>query len=74
MDRSGGPTLEPTLVEWLRAREETHRHLASATPPVGDLWVQQLADLLATERSWQDQYTALIALGAPKGRFPSSNR
>jgi hypothetical protein len=74
VDKSGGPTLEPTLVEWRRAREETHRHLAAATLPVDDSWVQQLADLLATERSWQDQYTALIALGAPEGRFPSSNR
>jgi hypothetical protein len=36
--------------------------------------VQRLADLLATERSWQDQYTALIALGASDGRFPPSNR
>lgn len=74
MDDAGGPALEPTLAEWLRAREETRRHLESAAPPVDDLWVQRLADLLGTERSWQDQYTELIALGAEHGRFPPSNR
>lgn len=74
MDESSGPALEPTLADWLRAREETNRHLASATPPVDVSWVQRLADLLATERSWQEQYTALVALGGEHGRFPSSNR
>ncbi|GAA1308042.1 hypothetical protein GCM10009634_71720 [Saccharothrix xinjiangensis] len=67
--------LSPTLAEWRKAREETEQHLANgATPPVGVEWVQRLADLLATERSWQDQYTDLIALGSSDGRFPSSNR
>ena len=70
----GGPVLASTLVEWLKAREETRRHLETAAPPVGPAWVQRLADLLATERSWQDQYTELIALGSSDGRFPSSNR
>ncbi|SEQ94104.1 hypothetical protein SAMN05216188_106295 [Lentzea xinjiangensis] len=74
-DEQGGPALAPTLSEWLKAREETARHLASgATPPVDARWVQLLADLLATERSWQDQYTGLIALGSADGQFPSSNR
>lgn len=73
-EEQGGPTLEPTLTEWRRAREETGRHLAAATPPVNGAWVQRLADLLATERSWQDQYTVLIALGSEDGRFPPSNR
>lgn len=70
----GGPVLASTLAEWLNAREETRRHLADATPPVDTAWVQRLADLLATERSWQDQYTDLIALGSIDGRFPPSNR
>lgn len=74
-EEHGGPTLAPTLSEWLKAREETARLLASGTPQtVDEAWVQQLADLLATERSWQDQYTDLVALGSPDGRFPSSNR
>ncbi len=74
-DEHGGPSLQPTLSEWLKAREETARHLATgATPPVDAQWVQMLADLLATERSWQDQYTELIALGSAGGQFPSSNR
>ncbi len=66
--------LEPTLAEWLRARQETQRHIATAEVPVGGVWVQRLADLLATERSWQDQYTGLIGLGSRDGRFPPSNR
>lgn len=66
--------LGPTLSEWLRAREETRRHVESATPPVDTAWVQRMADLLATERSWQDQYTDLIGLGSQDGRFPPSNR
>lgn len=74
-EEQGGPSLGPTLSEWLKAREETARHLAAgATPPVDAAWVQRLADLLTTERSWQDQYTELIALGSEGGRFPSSNR
>ena len=36
--------------------------------------VQRLADLLTTERSWQDQYTELLALGSSGGQFPTSNR
>jgi hypothetical protein len=70
----GGPVLVSTLAEWLNAREETRRHLQSAKPPVNAAWVQGLADLLATERSWQDQYTELIALGTRDRRFPPSNR
>ncbi|ANZ40403.1 hypothetical protein BBK82_34690 [Lentzea guizhouensis] len=73
-DERGGPALQPTLSEWLKARQETERHLVSGAPPVDAEWVQRLADLLATERSWQDQYTELIALGSTDGRFPSSNR
>ncbi len=73
-EESGGPALGPTLDEWLNAREETRRHLSTATPPVAEEWVQRLADLLTTERSWQDQYTELVALGSRGGRFPSSNR
>ncbi|KOV83308.1 hypothetical protein [Nocardia sp. NRRL S-836] len=74
-EQQGGPTLETTLSEWLKARDETARHLATGTArTVDDTWVQRLADLLATERSWQDQYTDLVALGSPGGRFPSSNR
>jgi hypothetical protein len=74
-EEQGGPTLEPTLAEWLKAREETARHLATGAPrTVDEAWVQRLADLLATERSWQDQYTDLVALGSPDGNFPSSNR
>jgi hypothetical protein len=74
MAEESGPTLGPTLSEWLKAREDTRQHLACAVPPVDDAWVQRLADLLATERSWQDQYTDLIALGHEEGRFPPSNR
>jgi len=75
-DDAGGPALRPTLLDWLGAREDTLRHLKSEPPDtqVDEAWVQRLADLLATERSWQDQYTALIALGAQDGRFPPSNR
>ncbi|GGM86080.1 hypothetical protein GCM10011609_23070 [Lentzea pudingi] len=71
----GGPALAPTLSEWLMAREETARHLATgAARIVDEAWVQRLADLLATERSWQEQYTELVALGSADGRFPPSNR
>jgi hypothetical protein len=74
-DEQGGPAIGPTLSEWRKAREETEQHLATGgTPPVDDAWVQRLADLLATERSWQDQYTDLLALGSSGGQFPSSNR
>lgn len=73
-EKESGPVLGPTLVGWLAAREETRSHLAGAKPPVDAEWVQRLADLLATERSWQDQYTGLIALGSEGNRFPSSNR
>ncbi|TDP93744.1 hypothetical protein [Labedaea rhizosphaerae] len=73
-DEVGGPELRPTLRDWLHAREDTQRHLTTENTQVDAAWVQRLADLLATERSWQDQYTALIALGASDGRFPSSNR
>ncbi|MBB5801649.1 hypothetical protein F4560_001417 [Saccharothrix ecbatanensis] len=73
-EQEGGPALAPTLAGWLKARDETARHLAGATPPLDATWVQRLADLLATERSWQDQYTDLVALGSAGNRFPSSNR
>ncbi|TWP50754.1 hypothetical protein FKR81_19305 [Lentzea tibetensis] len=73
-DEAGGPVLDTTLAEWLKAREETRRHLATAGPPLDADWVQLLADLLATERSWQSQYTDLVALGSRDGRFPRSNR
>jgi hypothetical protein len=63
-----------TLAEWLNSRAETHRHLDTAAPPVDEDWVQRLADLLATERSWQDQYTELLALGRSGGKFPRSQR
>ncbi|GLZ29321.1 hypothetical protein Lesp02_15110 [Lentzea sp. NBRC 105346] len=69
-----GPVLETTLAEWLKARDETRQHLDAADPPLDVGWVQRLADLLATERSWQDQYTELVALGSRGGRFPNSNR
>jgi hypothetical protein len=71
---AGGPALEQTLSEWLKARDETRRHLDGAVPPVDAGWAQRLADLLATEQSWQVQYTELVALGTPERRFPSSNR
>lgn len=65
----------PTLSEWRKARAETERHLAAgATLPIDNAWVQRLADLLTTERSWQDQYTELLALGSSGGQFPTSNR
>jgi hypothetical protein len=73
-EEQGGPVLGPTLAEWLKARDETRHHLRSAAPPVDQAWVQRLADLLATERSWQDQYTELVALGSQDRRFPPSNR
>jgi len=73
-DAAGGPVLGPTLAEWVKAREETRRHLLAGAPPVDEEWVQHLADLLATERSWQDQYTELIAIGRAGGSFPSSQR
>lgn len=73
-EKPDGPALGPTLSEWLKARHETQEHLASPVPEVETAWVQRLADLLATERSWQDQYTELIALGSQDGKFPSSNR
>ncbi|MFC0436945.1 hypothetical protein [Kutzneria buriramensis] len=71
---AGGPVIGPTLAEWVKAREETLSHLMAGAPPVDETWVQHLADLLTTERSWQDQYTALIALGRAGGTFPSSRR
>jgi hypothetical protein len=71
---AGGPALEPTLAEWLKARDETRRHLDDIVTPVDAGWAQRLADLLATEQSWQTQYTELVALGTPERRFPSSNR
>jgi hypothetical protein len=73
-EKVGGPALDPTLSEWLKARADTERHLATATPPIDAEWAQRLADLLTTERSWQDQYTDLVALGSSGGKFPSSNR
>jgi hypothetical protein len=73
-DRAGGPALDPTLSEWLKARDETRRHLDNIMAPVDAGWAQRLADLLATEQSWQTQYTELVALGTPGRRFPTSNR
>ncbi|WP_328616007.1 hypothetical protein OHS18_04280 [Amycolatopsis sp. NBC_00355] len=79
-ERAGGPALDPTLSEWLKARDETHRHLGTAKATetseasVDAGWTQRLADLLATEQSWQAQYTELVALGTPGRRFPTSNR
>ncbi|WP_157440697.1 hypothetical protein [Actinokineospora inagensis] len=73
-DEPGGPVLGPTLAEWRKAREETERHLATETDLPDVPWVQRLADLLTTERSWQDQYTELVALDSSEGRFPPSNR
>ncbi len=73
-EEQGGPVLGVTEAEWLNAREETMRHLRSAATPVDQAWVQRLADLLATERSWQDQYTDLVALGSRDRRFPPSTR
>jgi hypothetical protein len=74
-EEQGGPAVGPTLSEWRKAREETERHLATgATSPIDTTWVQRLSDLLATERSWQDQYTELLALGSSGGQFPTSNR
>lgn len=74
-EEQGGPAVGPTLSEWRKARQETERHLATgAALPISAEWVQRLADLLATERSWQDQYTELLALGSSGGQFPSSNR
>ncbi|MBV9846994.1 MAG: hypothetical protein JOZ47_18300 [Kutzneria sp.] len=46
----------------------------AGNPRVDETWVQHLADLLTTERSWQDQYTALIALSRAGGTFPASQR
>jgi hypothetical protein len=62
------------MAEWLAAREETRLHLAGTQPPVEEEWVQRLANLLTTERSWQDQFTDLLALGRTGGRFPPSQR
>ncbi len=73
-EEQSGPSLDPTLSEWLKARAETDRLLAAGSAAIDAEWVQRLADLLATERSWQDQYTGLIALGSAGGRFPHSNR
>lgn len=73
-EQQGGPAVGPTLSEWRKAREETERHLTTGTAPIDHEWVQRLSDLLATERSWQDQYTELLALGSTGGQFPSSNR
>lgn len=73
-ENAGGPALDPTLSEWLKARAETEAHLAGRPSPIDVEWAQRLADLLTTERSWQDQYTELIALGSIGGKFPSSNR
>ncbi|MET9632782.1 hypothetical protein ABZX92_35540 [Lentzea sp. NPDC006480] len=74
-DEHGGPAVGPTLSEWRKARAETERHLESGSAlPIDAEWVQRLADLLTTERSWQDQYTELLALGSSGGQFPSSNR
>ncbi|NUT99369.1 MAG: hypothetical protein HOY78_45920 [Saccharothrix sp.] len=70
----GGPALDPTLSEWRKARAETEAHLAGRPSPLDAAWAQRLADLLTTERSWQHQYTDLVALGSSGGRFPSSNR
>lgn len=69
-----GPVLAPTLVGWLAAREETHAHVKSGTVPVDEEWMQRLADLLATERSWQEQYTGLLGLGRTDRKFPPSQR
>ncbi|CAL9501071.1 hypothetical protein SUDANB95_03414 [Actinosynnema sp. ALI-1.44] len=73
-DDASGPALDPTLSEWFKARAETEHHLTERPAPIDAAWAQRLADLLTTERSWQDQYTELIALGSSGGRFPSSNR
>jgi len=33
-DAAGGPVLGPTLAEWVKAREETRRHLLAGAPPI----------------------------------------
>ncbi len=71
---NAGPAIGPTLAEWLKARDETRSHLDAEQPPHDEEWVQRLSDLLTTERSWQDQFTELIAVGRSGGRFPTSNR
>ncbi|HEY3708971.1 MAG TPA: hypothetical protein VGL64_06310 [Amycolatopsis sp.] len=72
-EEDAGPSLDPTLGEWLKARAETEAHLTAAPPP-GAAWAQRLADLLATEESWQAQYTELLGRDTPDHRFPRSNR
>ena len=71
---AGGPAVAPTLREWLKAREETLRHITAAPAEPDATWTQHLADLLTTERSWQDQYTELLGTDSRDGRFPPSKR
>jgi hypothetical protein len=73
-DDAGGPVLSSTLTGWLAARAETNQHVKDMRPPVDEEWVGRLANLLTTERSWQDQYTELLALGRSDGKFPPSQR
>ncbi|GAA3580762.1 hypothetical protein GCM10022222_76840 [Amycolatopsis ultiminotia] len=73
-EEAGGPALGPTLDEWLKAREETRAHLGTRPAAASQEWAQRLADLLATETSWQAQYTELIGRDIPPRRFPTSNR
>lgn len=70
-DEHPDPVLGEFLDHWRAARAETDRHLAPERAMPARDWAQRLADLLARERAWQEQYTRLLGFGSG-GDFPES--
>jgi hypothetical protein len=73
-DALGGPALGETLRGWLAARKEIEAHLANdMSAQLTAEWIQNLSDLLATERAWEEKHTELLSFGGV-GKFPDSRR
>jgi hypothetical protein len=69
-DQHSDPEIAQALENWLAARADTDQFLNPLTRPIiTDTWAQGLADLLAIERGWEEQYTALIG-GDMRDGFP----
>lgn len=64
------PAIGQAKDNWLAARADTQRYLNPPTQQtVSDVWAQGLADLLAIEHGWEEEYTQLIGGGMRDG-FP----
>jgi hypothetical protein len=73
-DGPRAPALGEALSGWLDARKDTNDHIISnAGVALTREWIQHLADLLATEDAWKQQYTDLLGFGGV-GTFPESQR